>query len=197
MEIAAARAVPPRGARRDASIPGALQTDAEIDQRSGVLEPPERTHEHLLASLFLPIEVISLLPDYCARDPERRIQNWATPSLTIAPDGMVPACAIETMTFESLRERSVASIWHDSPFFSVLSIQVWTPEPRRRAERRAGDHGGSRPKACLPIGRAGRTDLARERSCNYYLIDGAPGRSDTPARLIRRRFTAPLCHSRS
>ena len=79
----------------------------------------ERVFAQLRERLQPDVELVWVLPDYYERRPKPCMGGWARSSLTVAPDGTVLPClasaAIPTLTFESVRERSLAAIWVQVP----------------------------------------------------------------------------------
>jgi PqqA peptide cyclase len=161
----------------------------------------QRTYDRLRAQLEPEVEVIWVLPDYYERFPKPCMGGWARHSLTVAPNGTVLPClaagAIETLSFESVRERSLAWIWHESAAFNAFRGVKWMPEPCRSCDRRHLDHGGCRCQAFLLTGDAAGTDpvcvLAPDHGVIETAVAGAndPDRARRQRRLIHRRFREP------
>ncbi|GFN32258.1 pyrroloquinoline quinone biosynthesis protein PqqE [Paenibacillus xylaniclasticus] len=108
------------------------------------------------------IELIWILPDYYEEFPKPCMGGWGKLSLTIAPDGRVLPCTaaseIRSMSFENVKERSLAWIWYHSPSFNAFRGYDWMPEPCRSCERRELDYGGCRCQAFLWTGDARAAD---------------------------------------
>jgi pyrroloquinoline quinone biosynthesis protein E len=141
-----------------------------------------------------------VIPDYYARRPKACMGGWASRSLNITPSGRVLPChAAETipgLEFWSVRERSLATIWRDSPAFRAFRGTAWMPEPCRSCEMREVDFGGCRCQAMALTGDAAATDPACELSAHHqrmrslarqdaateqkYIYRGRPSRAAIP-----------------
>lgn len=113
--------------------------------------------------------VIDYVPaDHHAAHPKSCMGGWGSTGLNIAPDGVVLPChAAQTITalrFESLRDRPLAEIWHDSPSFNAFRGTAWLPEPCQSCDRRELDFGGCRCQAMAVAGDAMATDPVCTRS---------------------------------
>jgi PqqA peptide cyclase len=107
--------------------------------------------------------VIDFVPaDYHEDVPKSCMGGWGSTGLNIAPDGTVLPChaaqTIPHLTFENVRDRSLAEIWYDSPAFNAYRGDDWMPEPCRSCERKKIDHGGCRCQALALAGDASATD---------------------------------------
>ena len=155
------------------------------------LAPAEATYDALRARLAPELELSWVLPDYYERRPKPCMGGWARTSITVAPDGTALPClaagAITTLRFESVRDRPLAAIWHDSEAFSAFRGTGWMLEPCRSCDRRHLDHGGCRCQAFLFTGDARRTDPVCELAPDHRLIESALAET-TNRRLIYRRF---------
>ena len=103
-------------------------------------------------------------PDYHARRPKACMGGWARQFLTVTPDGLVLPCqaaqSIAGMTFDSVRDGSLAEIWERSPAFERFRGTAWMAEPCRSCDRREIDWGGCRCQAFALTGDAAATDPA-------------------------------------
>lgn len=110
------------------------------------------------------IELLWILPDYYEAFPKPCMGGWGKLSLTVAPDGRVLPCTaaseLDSLTFENVKERDLAWIWHHSPAFNAFRGYDWMPEPCRSCERRELDYGGCRCQAFLLTGDARSADPA-------------------------------------
>jgi pyrroloquinoline quinone biosynthesis protein E len=93
--------------------------------------------------------------------------GWGRQNLNVTPSGKVLPChaaeTIETMTFDNVKDRPLAEIWHDSEAFQAFRGTDWMEEPCRSCERRFTDFGGCRCQAFAFAGRAQAVDPA----CSY------------------------------
>jgi pyrroloquinoline quinone biosynthesis protein E len=115
-----------------------------------------------------------VVPDYYARRPKACMGGWARRSLNVTPSGRVLPChAAETipgLLFWSVRDRSLADIWRNSPAFQKYRGTDWMPEPCRSCELREIDYGGCRCQALALAGDAAATDPACELSPHHASI---------------------------
>ena len=126
------------------------------------------------------MEILFVLPDYYADRPRACMDGWARHYIIVAPDGvMVPCQNAHTLplTFENVREKSVADIWTKSEAFAAFRGEAWMPEPCRSCDRRALDFGGCRCQAFHLTGNAAATDPACGLSPDHGLIEAARARA--------------------
>jgi len=109
-----------------------------------------------------------VIPDYYAETPKKCMGGWAQSFLILSPAGKVLPChAAESLTglsFDSVRDRSIADIWRDSPALNLYRGTSWMAEPCRSCEFREIDLGGCRCQAFALAGDAAATDPACGRS---------------------------------
>ncbi|MBV8081641.1 MAG: pyrroloquinoline quinone biosynthesis protein PqqE [Candidatus Eremiobacteraeota bacterium] len=140
------------------------------------------------------MEIVYVLADYYERYPKPCMHGWGQRFMTVAPDGRVLPCpaaaAIAQLSFENVRDRSLADIWEHSRSFNAYRGMSWMPEPCRSCDRRAIDFGGCRCQAFLLTGDARATDPACTLSPHHALIEHAiadPGAATGAERLVPRR----------
>jgi PqqA peptide cyclase len=108
------------------------------------------------------IRIDSVVPDYYARFPKACMGGWGRRLMLINPSGKVLPChaaeVIPGLTFENVRQKTLASIWRESSSFQRFRGEEWMPEPCRSCDRRADDFGGCRCQALLLTGDAAATD---------------------------------------
>jgi radical SAM protein with 4Fe4S-binding SPASM domain len=111
-----------------------------------------------------------VVPDYYARRPKACMGGWARRSLNVTPSGRVLPChAAETipgLAFWSVRDRSLDTIWRESPAFQAFRGTEWMPEPCRSCDQREIDFGGCRCQA-LAITATRRQNPACELSPHH------------------------------
>jgi PqqA peptide cyclase len=121
------------------------------------------------------IRIDSVVPDYYARFPKACMGGWGHRLMLIHPSGKVLPChaaeVIPGLEFENVREKSLESIWRESPSFQRFRGEEWMPEPCRSCERRAEDFGGCRCQALLLTGDATATDPACSLAPAHHLIE--------------------------
>ncbi|BAK78777.1 coenzyme PQQ biosynthesis protein E [Pseudogulbenkiania sp. NH8B] len=132
-----------------------------------------------------------VIPDYFEDRPKACMNGWGAIHLTIAPDGVAMPCqearVIPGLEFHSVRDQSLAWIWHDSPLFRKYRGLDWLPEPCRSCSEKEKDFGGCRCQAFLLTGDAGNTDPACSRSPQHVLVQAAVTQAVAP-----QRFRKPL-----
>jgi PqqA peptide cyclase len=146
-----------------------------------------------------------VVPDYYARRPKACMGGWGRRSLNVTPSGRVLPChAAETipgLNFWSVRDRSLAEIWRDSPAFRAFRGTDWMPEPCRSCEMREIDYGGCRCQAMAVVGDPAATDPACELSPHHALMQALAGEDSSPgtqAYVYRgREARESYCHSNS
>jgi pyrroloquinoline quinone biosynthesis protein E len=123
------------------------------------------------------MEITHVLADYYETFPKPCMHGWGQRFMTVVPDGRVLPCpaaaAISSLTFDSVRDRPLHDIWHDSRAFNAYRGTEWMPEPCRSCERKTIDFGGCRCQAFLVTGNAGATDPVCSLSPQRHLIDEA------------------------
>lgn len=127
-----------------------------------------------------------VIPDYYEERPKACMNGWGAIHLTIAPDGVAMPCqearTITGLDFPSVREKSLAWLWNESPTFRKFRGDEWMSEPCRSCSEKETDFGGCRCQAFLLTGDAGNTDPACARSPHHHLITEAVERAHAPGR---------------
>ncbi len=119
------------------------------------------------------MEIVYVLPDYYGPYPKPCMGGWGRQQLTVAPNGDVlpcPAAHVLGLPRASVRERSLAWIWQDSPAFQRFRGTGWMPEPCRSCPRREIDFGGCRCQAFQLTGDAARTDPVCHLSPDHWRV---------------------------
>jgi pyrroloquinoline quinone biosynthesis protein E len=114
------------------------------------------------------MEIDYVIPDYYALRPKQCMGGWGRQFFNISPSGKVLPChaaeSITDLSFDSVREHSIAWIWDHSDAFNAFRGTAWMPEPCRSCELREIDFGGCRCQAFALTGQAGNTDPACAKS---------------------------------
>ena len=134
-------------------------------------------------------------PDYFAARPKACMGGWARQFLNITPIGRALPChAAETLThlhFPSVRDVSLAAIWHYDPAFNHYRGTDWMPQPCQSCDQREIDWGGCRCQALALTGDASATDPACSLSPHHgemaFAVARVPGAAND---LIYRRIGA-------
>ena len=117
------------------------------------------------------------IPDYFAKFPKPCMGGWGQKSVLIDPSGQVLPChsamVIPGMTFENVRDKSLADIWNDSSAFEKFRGEAWMKEPCASCDRRSQDFGGCRCQAFLIAGDAAATDPVCSLSPSKSVVEAA------------------------
>lgn len=109
-----------------------------------------------------------VLPDYYAKYPKPCMGGWGRGLMLIDPSGRVMPChaaaTIPGLSFESVEEQPLRSIWETSQAFTRFRGDAWMEEPCRSCERKEIDFGGCRCQAMLLAGNASATDPVCSKS---------------------------------
>jgi pyrroloquinoline quinone biosynthesis protein E len=137
------------------------------------------------------MEVLFVKPDYFGARPKACMDGWARRFVHMIPTGHVLPChaamSIAGMTFESVRDKPLATIWQASPAMQAFRGEAWMKEPCRSCPERAIDFGGCRCQAFALTGDAAATDPACELAPAHALIAAArQGSADAPIRFLHR-----------
>lgn len=121
------------------------------------------------------MELVYVLPDYYETRPKPCMQGWGRRYLTVNPVGNVMPCpnatSIENLSFENVRQQSLAFIWHESASFNRFRGTDWMPLPCRECPLREIDFSGCRCQAALLLGNPNATDPVCELSPNRDVVD--------------------------
>ena len=154
---------------RDALLP----TRAQLERAHPVAAEAKKRLEGTM-------EVLYVKPDYFGVYPRACMDGWARRFVVVAPSGAVLPCqaatVIDTLRFESVRERALSAIWEDSPALVAFRGDAWMKEPCASCPRKDADHGGCRCQAFQLTGDAGATDPACSLSPAHALVSGARGK---------------------
>lgn len=146
----------------------ALRNRASLMPNRAQIEAAMQVVEAAREDLKGRLVIDAVVPDYYARFPKPCMGGWGRQSLNVTPNGKVLPChAAETiagLTFETVREQSLADIWYRSEAFNRFRGTAWMPEPCRSCERKEIDWGGCRCQALAFAGDASATDPACHRS---------------------------------
>jgi len=132
-----------------------LPTREQLDAATATVEA---ARERLRGRLVIDYVV----PDYHAALPKACMSGWGRRFMNISPSGKALPChAAETLPgfdFPSVRDGSLADIWHKSDAFNRFRGTQWMAEPCRSCDRREIDWGGCRCQAFALTGDAAATD---------------------------------------
>jgi PqqA peptide cyclase len=120
------------------------------------------------------IRIDSVVPDYYAKYPKACMGGWGRRLMLINPSGKVLPChaaeVLPGLSFENVREKTLAWIWQESSSFRRFRGEDWMPEPCRSCDQREIDWGGCRCQALAVTGRADNADPVCELSPDHEAI---------------------------
>src|SRR3954447_2677 len=157
-----------------------LPTREQLDRAVTIVADAERR-------LAGRMRIDSVVPDYYAKYPKACMGGWGQKLLLINSSGKVLPChaaeVLPGMSFENVRDKSLAWIWQESASFQRFRGEAWMPEPCRSCERRVHDFGGCRCQALLLAGDANATDPACSLAPAHEIVEAAvrKANSDFPA----------------
>jgi pyrroloquinoline quinone biosynthesis protein E len=143
-----------------------LPSRAQLDRAEEVVRAARRRLDGKM-------EIIYVIPDYYSKFPKPCMGGWGKNQLTVTPNGNVLPCpAAHTLELPraTVRERSLAWIWNESPLFQRFRGTEWMPEPCRSCDRREVDFGGCRCQAFQLTGDAARTDPVCHLSPDHEIV---------------------------
>lgn len=147
-----------------------LPTREQLDRAVTIVADAERR-------LAGRMRIDSVVPDYYAKYPKACMGGWGQKSVLINPSGKVLPChaaeVLPGMSFENVRDNSLAWIWQESASFQRFRGEAWMPEPCRSCERRVQDFGGCRCQALLLAGDANATDPACSLAPAHEIVEAA------------------------
>lgn len=137
------------------------------------------------------MEILFVLPDYYSDRPKACMNGWGQRYLLVAPDGLVQPChlapTLPDLTFENVRDHSLAAIWKDSAAFNAFRGEDWLPETCRACPKKTVDFGGCRCQAFHLTGDASATDPVCALSPHHGSVQAARKTAET-TQLITLRY---------
>ena len=135
------------------------------------------------------IRIDSVVPDYYAKYPKACMGGWGRRLMLINPAGKVLPChaaeVLPGLTFENVREKTLAWIWQESSSFQRFRGEDWMPEPCRSCDRRTEDFGGCRCQAFLLAGDALVTDPACSLAPSHAIVEAAVREANSGAAIAQ------------
>ena len=139
------------------------------------------------------MQILYVLPDYYESYPKPCYGGWGHVYLVVAPDGRTLPChgatQITTLSFDSVRDRSLGWIWRSRRRSRRYRGDEWMQEPCRSCPRKAIDFGGCRCQAFALTGDATNADPVCTLTPLRGIIDGRsrrpPARPTTVIRYLR------------
>src|SRR5437588_4037656 len=144
-----------------------MPSRAQVERATTAVEELRRRHHGRIV-------IDAVTPDYYARLPKPCVGGWGRRSLNVTPAGKVLPChaaeSIPGLEFWSVRDRSLAEIWQNSPAFRAFRGTDWMQEPCASCPRRFEDFGGCRCQAFALTGDARATDPVCHLSPRHSLV---------------------------
>jgi len=108
------------------------------------------------------MQILFVLPDYHEQYPKACYGGWGKLYIVVTPNGQALPChaasTITSLSFPTVRERSLEWIWRESPGFQAYRGDAWMKEPCRTCPRKTVDFGGCRCQAFALTGDAANPD---------------------------------------
>ena len=159
-----------------------LPTREQLDRAVTIVADAERR-------LAGRMRIDSVVPDYYAKYPKACMGGWGQRLLLINPSGKVLPChaaeVLPGMSFENVRDKSLAWIWQESASFQRFRGEAWMPEPCRSCELRVQDFGGCRCQALLLAGDANATDPACSLAPAHDIVEAAVRKANSDSSAVQ------------
>jgi PqqA peptide cyclase len=108
------------------------------------------------------MQILFVLPDYHEQYPKACYGGWGKLYIVVTPNGQALPChaasTITSLSFPTVRERSLEWIWQESPGFQAFRGDAWMKDPCRTCPRKTVDFGGCRCQAFALTGDAANPD---------------------------------------
>ncbi|MBP2233905.1 pyrroloquinoline quinone biosynthesis protein E [Sinorhizobium kostiense] len=138
-----------------------MPTREQVERATEIVAEARVKYQGVLVIDYVPADYYSSYPKAC-------MGGWGRVGLNVTPSGRVLPChAAETipgLSFETVRDRSLAEIWYEGEAFNAYRGEGWMPEPCRSCEHKKVDFGGCRCQAMALAGDARATDPVCIRS---------------------------------
>jgi PqqA peptide cyclase len=138
------------------------------------------------------MQILFVLPDYHEQYPKACYGGWGKLYIVVTPNGQALPChaasTITSLSFPTVRERSLEWIWRESPGFQAYRGDAWMKEPCRTCPRKTVDFGGCRCQAFALTGDAANPDPVCTLTPFRRIIDEALAE---PAKTIEYEYRTP------
>ncbi len=159
-----------------------LPTRAQLEKAVAIVTEAEKR-------LAGRIRIDSVVPDYYAKYPKACMGGWGRRLILINPAGKVLPChaaeVLPGLTFENVRDKTLAWIWQESTSFRRFRGEDWMPEPCRSCDRRGEDFGGCRCQAFLLTGDATVTDPTCSLAPSHGIVESAVREANSGAEVAQ------------
>ena len=155
-----------------------MPTHAQLERAVAIVAEAEKRLEGRM-------RIDSVVPDYYAKYPKACMGGWGRRLMLINPAGKVLPChaaeVLPGMSFENVRDKTLAWIWQESSSFQKFRREDWMQEPCRSCDRRGEDFGGCRCQAFLLAGNALVTDPACSLAPSHSIVEAAVREANSDA----------------
>ncbi len=159
-----------------------LPTHAQLEKAVAIVAAAEKR-------LSGRIRLDSVVPDYYAKYPKACMGGWGRRLMLINPSGKVLPChaaeVLPGLSFENVREKTLAWIWQESSSFRRFRGEDWMPDPCRTCDRRSEDFGGCRCQAFLLAADATATDPACSLAPAHAIVESAVRAANATATIAQ------------
>jgi pyrroloquinoline quinone biosynthesis protein E len=163
----------------------AWRNRAELLPTREQLRRAEEATARFRARIGSRMRIFFVVPDYFETRPKPCMSGLGRVFLGIAPDGVALPCQSARMlpgiSFPSVREESLRSIWYDSAAFNRFRGEGWMKDPCRTCPERGRDFGGCRCQAYLLTGDAANADPVCALSPHHGLVTEAVAQAEKRA----------------
>jgi PqqA peptide cyclase len=168
-----------------------LNRDHLLPSREQVARAEEET-QRFRERVGSRLRVYFVVSDYFENRPKRCMNGWGSVFLAITADGLAMPChqarMLPAMSFPSVKENSLRSIWYESDAFNRFRGLTWMKEPCRSCPERTADLGGCRCQAFLLTGDPANPDPVCELVPTHSRVLEARQRAQTVATQSSIRF---------
>jgi PqqA peptide cyclase len=137
------------------------------------------------------MKIYFVVPDYYENRPKACMNGWGSVFLTVTADGLALPChearMLPGLTFPSVREHSVQSIWYESAGFNKFRGDEWMKEPCRTCPEKVKDYGGCRCQAYLLTGDPANADPVCDKSPEHHVVTQAVERAQQTASGVQTK----------
>ncbi|ACP21794.1 coenzyme PQQ synthesis protein E (plasmid) [Sinorhizobium fredii NGR234] len=138
-----------------------LPTRVQVERATSTVAEARRKYEGVIEIDYVPADYHSNYPKAC-------MGGWGRVGLNVTPSGRVLPChaaeTIPSLSFDNVRDGSLARIWYEGDAFNAYRGDTWMPELCRSCERKNVDFGGCRCQAMALAGDASAMDPVCVRS---------------------------------
>lgn len=133
-----------------------------------------------------------IIGDYLENSPKPCMGGWASQHMVVSANGTAYPClaasAINTLSFPSTKEKTLAWIWKESPAFNAFRGLDWMVEPCRTCEFREKDLGGCRCQAFLLAGDAAQADPVCKLSPHHHMVEEKVAAAESNATASKKEL---------